>query len=124
MGESYYGYTSLMAALSGHPAIKAISPANITLAREKQSLDGAFPLQASGMWTLDMDDAVNGEYQAHGIVTHIIDRDGQWRANFHDLKFSPVNMVLFINALTNDAHSKLKAKPEEQGFWSTIRKWL
>jgi len=63
MGESYYGYTSLMAALSGHPAIKAISPANITLAREKQSLDGAFPLQASGMWTLDMDDAVNGEYQ-------------------------------------------------------------
>lgn len=67
---------------------------------------------------------VNGEYQAHGIVTHIIDRDGQWRANFHGLKFSPVNMLLFINALTNDAHSKLKAKPEEQGFWSTIRKWL
>lgn len=63
MGESYYGYTTLMAAVSGHPAIKAISPANITLAREKQSLDGAFPIQASGLWTLDMDDAVNGEYQ-------------------------------------------------------------
>jgi putative CocE/NonD family hydrolase len=63
MGESYYGYTTLMAAVSGHPAIKAISPANITLAREKQTLDGAFPLQASGLWTLDMDDAVNGEYQ-------------------------------------------------------------
>jgi len=63
MGESYYGYTTLMAAVSGHPAIKAISPANITLAREKQSLDGAFPIQASGLWTLDMDDVVNGEYQ-------------------------------------------------------------
>jgi hypothetical protein len=63
MGESYYGYTTLMAAVGGHPAVKAISPANITLAREKQSLDGAFPLQASGMWTLDMDDAENGEYQ-------------------------------------------------------------
>jgi putative CocE/NonD family hydrolase len=63
MGESYYGYTTLMAAVSGHPAIKAISPANITLAREKQTLDGAFPLQASGLWTLDMDDAENGEYQ-------------------------------------------------------------
>jgi len=63
MGESYYGYTTLMAAVGGHPAIKAISPANITLAREKQTLDGAFPLQASGLWTLDMDDAVNGEYQ-------------------------------------------------------------
>ena len=63
MGESYYGYTTLMAAVSGHPAIKAISPANITLAREKHTLDGAFPLQASGLWTLDMDDAENGEYQ-------------------------------------------------------------
>lgn len=63
MGESYYGYTTLMAAVSGHPAIKAISPANITLAREKQTLDGAFPLQASGLWTLDMDDAENGKYQ-------------------------------------------------------------
>jgi hypothetical protein len=63
MGESYYGYTTLMAAVSGHTAIKAISPATITLAREKQSIDGVLPLQASGMWTLEMDDAVNGEYQ-------------------------------------------------------------
>ena len=63
MGESYYGYTSLMAAVSGHPAVKAISPANITLAREKQSLDGVFPIQASGLWTLNMDDIVNSEYQ-------------------------------------------------------------
>ena len=63
MGESYYGYTSLMAAVSGHPAVKAISPANITLAREKQSLDGVFPIQASVLWTLHMDDIINGEYQ-------------------------------------------------------------
>ncbi len=63
MGESYYGYTALAAAASGHSAIKAISAANITLAREKQVLDGAFPLQASGLWTLEMDDAENGEYQ-------------------------------------------------------------
>ena len=63
MGESYYGYTTLAAAASGHPAIKAISPANITLAREKQSLDGAYPLQASGLWTLEMDDIEHGEYQ-------------------------------------------------------------
>lgn len=63
MGESYYGHSTLMAAVSGHPAIKAISPANITLAREKQTRDGAFPMQASGLWTLDMDDIVNGQYQ-------------------------------------------------------------
>ena len=47
-----------------HSAIKAISAANITLAREKQVLDGTYPVQASGLWTLDMDDAENGKYQA------------------------------------------------------------
>ncbi len=63
MGESYYGFTALAAAASDHSAIKAVSAANITLAHEKQVLDGAYPLQASGLWTLDMDDAENGEYQ-------------------------------------------------------------
>lgn len=67
---------------------------------------------------------VDGQYQVHGIVTHIIDRDGQWRANFHGLKFSPVNMVLFINALTNDTHVKDPAKLEDRGFWSSIQKWF
>lgn len=63
MGESYYGYTTLAGAWSGHPALKAISPANITVARERRVLDGAFPLQAGGLWTLEMDDSENGEYQ-------------------------------------------------------------
>lgn len=63
MGESYYGYTTLAGAWSGHPALKAISPANITVARERRVLDGAYPLQASGLWTLEMDDIESGEYQ-------------------------------------------------------------
>jgi protein SCO1/2 len=67
---------------------------------------------------------VDGQYQAHGIVTHIIDKGGQWRANFYGLKFSPVNMVLFINALTNDTHAREALKPEDGGLWSYIRKWF
>jgi protein SCO1/2 len=39
--------------------------------------------------------------QMHGIVTHVIDQDGRMRARFHGLKFEPVNLVLFVNALTN-----------------------
>jgi protein SCO1/2 len=39
--------------------------------------------------------------QAHGIVTHVIDKEGRWRANFHGLDFAPVNLVTFVNALTN-----------------------
>lgn len=41
--------------------------------------------------------------QVHGVVTHVIDRTGRWRANFHGLRFDPANMVLFLNALTNDS---------------------
>lgn len=57
-------------------------------------------------------------YQMHGIVTHVIDRDGRWQANFHGLKFSPTNLVVYINALTNvnvpHGHS-------EQSFWDKVR---
>ena len=47
---------------------------------------------------------VEGGYQVHSLVTHVIDREGRWRANFHGLKFQSINLVLFINALTNDIH--------------------
>src|SRR3546814_15669926 len=42
-------------------------------------------------------------YQAHGVVTHVIDRGGRWAANFHGLRFNSVNMVLYINGLINNA---------------------
>ncbi len=42
--------------------------------------------------------------QVHGVVTHVIDRTGRWRANFHGLKFRALNLVVYINALTNEHH--------------------
>lgn len=57
-------------------------------------------------------------YQAHGVVTHVIDRGGRWAANFHGLKFEPVNLVLYINGLTNNAYSPETAEP---GFWGRLR---
>jgi protein SCO1 len=39
--------------------------------------------------------------QMHGIVTHVIDQDRRMRARFHGLKFEPVNLITFVNALTN-----------------------
>ncbi len=58
-------------------------------------------------------------YQVHGIVTHIIDREGRWRANFHGLKFAPTNLVVFVNALVNDVH-----KPHQEGersLWERLK---
>jgi len=44
-----------------------------------------------------------GGQQVHGVVTHVIDRAGRWRANFHGLKFSAINLLQYINGLTNEA---------------------
>lgn len=63
-----------------------------------------------------------GGYQLHGIVTHVIDNEARWRANFHGLKFEPANLVVFINALVNDMH-----KPhghERPSTWDKVKKWL
>lgn len=59
-------------------------------------------------------------YQLHGIVTHVIDKEGRWRANFHGLKFAPVNLVTFINALTND--SQHPHGHQEQSWWDRVRR--
>jgi len=47
---------------------------------------------------------VEDGYQIHGTVTHVIDQRGQWRANFHGLNFKRTNLVMFVNALTNERH--------------------
>jgi protein SCO1/2 len=57
-------------------------------------------------------------YQVHGVVTHVIDRDGRWKANFHGLEFEPTNLVLYINALTHE-HGE-EGHPEES-WWDRIR---
>ena len=36
-----------------------------------------------------------------GVVTHVIDQQGRMLAKFHGLEFDPVNLVIFVNALTN-----------------------
>ena len=43
-------------------------------------------------------------YQLHGVVTHLIDKSGNIRARYHGLKFDETNMIVHINALTNDDH--------------------
>ena len=58
--------------------------------------------------------------QVHGVVTHVIDREGRWRANFHGLRFDPLNLVWFVNALVDDVHGN--GRPEPDGFWDRLRR--
>ncbi|MEJ6846842.1 SCO family protein [Sinorhizobium fredii] len=57
--------------------------------------------------------------QMHGIVTHVIDQNGRLRARFHGLKFEPVNLVVFVNALTNRTQ-KPHGHPEP-GLWESLK---
>ena len=57
--------------------------------------------------------------QMHGVVTHVIDRDGRLKANFHGLKFEPSNLVIYVNALLND--SPHPHGPKEMSFWDRLR---
>lgn len=50
--------------------------------------------------------------QMHGVVTHVIDKEGDLRARFHGLEFAPTNLLLYVNALTNEHEH-----PEGPGPW-------
>lgn len=60
-------------------------------------------------------------YQVHGVVTHVIDREGRWRANFHGLKFGAINLVTYVNALVNDA---VPHRHPEPSWWEKVKKSL
>ena len=63
-----------------------------------------------------------GGNHIHGIVTHVIDKDGRWRADFRGLKFESTNLIVFVNALINDI-----AKPHEEPnstIWQKLKRWF
>jgi protein SCO1/2 len=63
-----------------------------------------------------------GGYQAHGVVTHIIDQNGRWAGNFHGLRFESVNLVLYVNGLINRARAP--ADRGDPGWWDRLRSYF
>jgi len=59
-------------------------------------------------------------YQVHSVVTHIFDKQGRWRANFHGLKFEPTNLVTYINALVNETSAPDDHEHIEQSLWDKV----
>ncbi len=41
-------------------------------------------------------------YPMNGVVTHLIDTSGALRTRYHGQKFNKINMIVHINALSND----------------------
>lgn len=59
------------------------------------------------------------DYQVHSVVTHVIDRNGRWAANFHGLRFNPVNLVLYVNGLTNNPN--VVDIEESRSLWDELK---
>ncbi len=60
--------------------------------------------------------------QTHGAVTHVIGPDGTWAANFHGVEFKPLNLVLYLNGVVNNAHGQ--SHNQNPGWWSRITDFL
>ncbi|WEX90266.1 SCO family protein [Sinorhizobium garamanticum] len=58
------------------------------------------------------------DQQMHGAVTHVIDRGGRFAAKFHGLRFDPLNLVLYINGLSNNVQ---KPGREQPGWWDRLK---
>jgi protein SCO1/2 len=57
--------------------------------------------------------------QVHGVVTHVIDKQGLWRANFHGLRFQSINLVLYVNSLVNEGQRAVGS--EAKSLWDRLR---
>lgn len=53
--------------------------------------------------------------QVHGVVTHVIDPQGQMRARFHGLKFNPEHLVTYLKAVAIGPSAAA-----DDGFWSQL----
>lgn len=56
-----------------------------------------------------------GGVQVHGVVTHVIDPQGQMRARFHGLDFNPEHLVTYLKAIAIGPNAAA-----DDGFWSRL----
>jgi protein SCO1/2 len=86
--------------MRGYSAQHGFDPANWTfLYRGSGASDAG--IKTGAAYGLKFEVTQDGD-QVHGAVTHVIDQAGRLRARFHGLKFEPVDLILFVNALTNE----------------------
>ena len=70
----------------------------------------------SSSYGVEFKPAADGD-QMHGVVTMVIDQNGTLVGRFHSLRFENLNLVKFVNALTNHHDHDVPAK----GFWARLK---
>lgn len=89
--------------MKGYGEAHGLDPRNWTFltTREGQAEDATRKL--SEQYNVRFD-PLEGGPQMHGVVTHVIDRGGRFAAKFHGLRFDPLNLVMYVNGLTNSVN--------------------
>ncbi len=57
-------------------------------------------------------------------VTYVVDSAGMLRARFFGLTFDPLNLVIYVNALTNDHHETPAPAASGPSLWQTVKRLL
>ena len=95
-----------------------LDPANWVFLTAAQGSAEDSTRQLAAAYGVEFKGTPNGD-QIHGVVTSVIREDGRLVARFHGLKFQSLNLVKFINALTNDHHPHV-----EPSFWDRLKAWF
>lgn len=91
------------AALTEYGEVQGLNPANWTFLTSPADQPEDTTRKVAKAYGLEFTEADG--VQMHGVVTHVIDREGIMRGRFHGLGFEPVSLVTFANALINDHHA-------------------
>lgn len=63
----------------------------------------------------------------NSVVTYVVDSAGMLRARFYGVNYEPLNLIVYVNALTNDHHELEPPAPATSSagaLWQSLKRWL
>ncbi|MCX2720981.1 SCO family protein [Roseibium salinum] len=107
--------------LEGYGETHGLDPANWIFLTRKPGVPADATRVLARSYGLEFTETEDGQ-QMHGVVTHVIDRDGRLAARFHGLRFEAVNMVLYVNGIINNAD--VPEPTAGKSWWKRLTNWF
>ena len=98
-----------------------LDPINWTFLTTTPAEPETLTLDLAKTYGVEFKPMANGDLM-HGVLTIVIDQDGQIRGRFHGLEFQSLNLVMFVNALVNKI--QVEHHHQEPGFWAWLTRFI
>jgi len=98
--------------------IHDIDPINYTFLTSKSEDPKDLTRKLAAAYGIKFEPMDDGQ-QMHSVVTFIIDKGGRYAAKFHSLKFKSMNLVLYLNGLSNN--SGQQHRPSSENWWDRVK---